>query len=103
MFGGKLFFSVHKDTASLAYIAMFIASVALAAARMRKGRMAGYLVCLASIPASMLGSALSAVLTAAIMAYGLDKPLSYFRKEWWCLVLYGPATLFGENASSKIR
>jgi Na+/H+ antiporter NhaA len=95
MFGGKLFISVHKDTATLGYIAMFIASILLAANRMRRDRIAGYLVCLASIPASMIGSAVTAVLTAVVMAYGLDKPLTYFRKEWWCLVLYGPSTLLG--------
>lgn len=98
LFGGKLFVMIQKDAAAIGYIALFVASVGLAALRMRRDRLSGYLVCLISIPASMLGSALAAVLTAAVMAYGLDRPLSYFRKEWWCLVLYGPSSLLGGSS-----
>jgi uncharacterized membrane protein YhaH (DUF805 family) len=95
--GGKLLILVTKGQASLYYLALFTASVALALRRVRRDRIGGYVLAFFSVPVSLVSGIVAADLTAFVMAHILDRPLTYFRKEWWCTVLYGTPTLLGEH------
>lgn len=95
-FAGKVFVLAKDTHVTLFYLAVFLATTAFVMARSRRDRLAGYFVCLLSIPASIVGGLVSANVAAFIMAHVLDKPMSYFKREWYCLALYAPPTLVGE-------
>ena len=95
MLGGRIFVCIQANYVLAGYAVLWLASVTLVWKRMQKGHGAGYAVALLSIPGSLVSALLSANLTAVVMAYILDKPLSYFRREWWSLLLYGTPALLG--------
>lgn len=95
MLGGRIFVCIQANYVLAGYAVLWLASVALIWTRMQKGRGAGYAVALVSIPGSLVSALVTANLTAVTMAYVLDEPLSYFRREWWSVLLYGVPTLLG--------
>lgn len=98
--GGKILIMVKSSTATIAYLGIFVASIALAIARMDRRYLSGYLACSIAAPLTMLSGIVTANIAALVMTKVLIKPLSYFRKEWWCVPLYGAPAVFGELFSS---
>ena len=49
------------------------------------------------LTAAFIGSLISVNTVAFLMAKVLDRPLSWFRVEYSCLLLYGPAAFAGEH------
>lgn len=94
--GGKVFVMVQKSSATIAYIVLFIVSIALAFKKMEKSYILGYITCFISVPLTMVSGILTANVAALVMTKVLVKPLSYFRKEWWCVPLYGTPAVLGE-------
>lgn len=98
--GGNVFIMVNRHIASLYYLAVWILAALFAYKRIRRDRVAGYAICVASIPLSTLAGVLTANTVAAIMVYVLDKPLTYFRREWFGIILYGTPTALGTSPFS---
>lgn len=94
--GGKILVMVKASTATIAYSALFMVSIALAFSRMEKSYISGYVVCLISVPLSMVSGIVTANIAALVMTKILVRPLSYFRKEWWCVPLYGAPAVLGK-------
>lgn len=94
--GGKVFVMVQKSSATIAYIVLFIVSIALAFQKMEKSYILGYITCFISVPLTMVSGIFTANVAALVMTKVLVKPLSYFRKEWWCVPLYGTPAVLGE-------
>ena len=93
--GGKVLIMLQASHATIGYLALLAGTVAFTAHRIRRDRLAGYLVCFFSVPLTLFSGIAAANITAAFMVLVLDKPLTYFRKEWWCLILYGAPTVLG--------
>jgi hypothetical protein len=94
--GGQILIMVKASTATIAYAILFMASVVLSLKQMDRRYISGYVACLISAPLTMVSGILSANVAALIMSKVLLKPLSYFRKEWWCVPLYGAPAILGE-------
>lgn len=94
--GGKILVMVKASTATIAYTFLFAASVAMAISRIHSSYISGYVACLFSVPLTMFSGIATANITALVMTRILARPLSYFRKEWWCVPLYGAPAILGE-------
>lgn len=93
--GGKIFVMMKANQVTILYGIMLLLSLVIAHQRLRWDRLTGYIVCFLSIPLSIVSGLVSANLVALLMTQVLDKPLAYFRKEWWCLLLYGVPAVLG--------
>lgn len=93
--GGKVLIMVKAHTTTVAYIGLFLISLFLSAARADRTYLAGYITCFISAPLTHLSGIVSANVVALVMTKILVKPLSYFRKEWWCVPLYGAPAILG--------
>ena len=96
--GGKVLVMLKASHATLGYLGIFLAAVCLASLRIKRDRLAGYITCFFSIPLTMVSGIAAANITAAFMVYILDKPMTYFRREWWCLILYGMPMVLGKRS-----
>lgn len=96
--GGKILVMVKASTASIAYAILFAASVAVAVSRIPSSCVSGYAACFISVPFTMVSGVASANVAALVMTRVLARPLSYFRKEWWCVPLYGAPSILGETS-----
>lgn len=91
-FGLFDFFFVYSfTTAKILYVATFVASLIL----VRVARVKRVWSALGAVLASVFGALIGANVVAAIMKYVLKKPLSWFKWEFYPLVLYGPAAIAG--------
>lgn len=85
------FFIYSFTTAKIMYVAMFVASLIL----VRVARVKKVWSALGAVLASLAGAIIGANVVAAIMKYVLNKPLSWFKWEYYPVALYGPAAIAG--------
>lgn len=95
-FGSRVFVMLSKSTATAIYATAWIIILLYTLRQVRRDRWRGYAVAALSIPTSAVIAIVFANATAVLMVYGLDKPLRYFRQEWFALALYGMPALLGE-------
>ncbi|KAI5980796.1 hypothetical protein EDD15DRAFT_2186218 [Pisolithus albus] len=85
------FFIYSFTTAKIMYVALFIASLAL----WRIARVQDIGTGFGAALAAMAGAVLAANLVAFLMKYVLKRPLSWFKAEYYPVLLYAPAVIFG--------
>lgn len=95
--GGTFLIMVKASTVTLVYIAMFSIAVLLAVSTVKAGHRGVYSLCVLNAPLTMISGIIMADIGAAIMTLLLGKPLAYFRKEWYCVLLYGGPAVLGEQ------
>lgn len=86
----------RASTATLAYVLLFLASLALTANKFERNHLGGYVACVIAAPLTYVSSIVGANIGALVMTRILEKPLMYFRKEWWCVPLYGAPAVLGK-------
>ncbi|KAH8111785.1 hypothetical protein DFH11DRAFT_1842399 [Phellopilus nigrolimitatus] len=87
-------------TATALHLVLLASSVLLVAAQ--SANILGVLKGVALVGAALFSALASANIVALFMVHALHAPLSWFRTEYSCLLLYGPAALAGALASSAV-
>ncbi|KAL4061947.1 hypothetical protein V8B97DRAFT_2025645 [Scleroderma yunnanense] len=85
------FFVYSFTTAKILYGMMFVASLCL----VRVARVKRVWSACGAVLSALVGAIIGANVVAAIMKYVLNKPLSWFKGEYYPLALYGPAAIGG--------